>query len=161
MNQAIRHCTAAAILLAVAAPALAGKASDTVSASDPYVRHVPPGMDKTGAYVLLRNGDKTDHALVAAASPAANAVELHTVIDEGGMKKMVRVPKMDVKAGGETKLQPGGLHIMLIGLKEPLKEGASVPITLKFEDGSEVALKAPVRPVMMPKPGEHTMPMKP
>ncbi len=81
----------------------------------------------------------------AAESPAARAIELHTVISEGGMMKMRPVPKMEVKAGGETKLQPGGLHIMLIGMKEPIKEGASVSLTLNFDDGSKLSVTAPVR----------------
>lgn len=150
-----RTVYAAAALLAVSSPALADKAAATVTAGDPYVRLVPAGMEQTGAYVLLKNSDKSDHALVKAASPAARVVELHTVIDEGGMKKMRQVPKMDIQAGGETQLKPGGLHIMLIGLKEPLKEGAEVPITLIFEDASEIALKAPVRPVVMPAKPAH------
>lgn len=141
---------ASVCLFAVCTPALADQAASTVTAADPYVRLVPAGSEQTGAYAILRNGDRSDHALVRASSPAARVVELHTVIDENGVKKMRPVPKMDVKAGAETQLKPGGLHIMLIGLKEPLKEGVEVPITLTFEDGSEIAVKAPVRPVVRP-----------
>jgi hypothetical protein len=63
------------------------------------------------------------------------------------MKKMRPVPRIEVKAGGETKLEPGGLHIMLIGLEQPLKEGASVALTLSFEDGSTKDVTAPVRAI--------------
>jgi hypothetical protein len=140
----------------VATPALqAAGVADSVHAMDPSVRMVPPGQDQTGAYVTLRNTDKRDHALVKAASPAARVTELHTVVDEGGMKKMRPVPKMDIAAGGETKLRPGGLHIMLIGLKQPLAEGANVPITLTFEDGSSKDISAPVRAIMVPGAMKH------
>jgi hypothetical protein len=139
----------AAALTATSALWAAG-AADAVHTMEPSVRMVPPGQDQTGAYVTLHNADKRDHALVGAASPAARVTELHTVIDEGGMKKMRPVPKIDIPAGGQTKLQPGGLHIMLIGLKQPLAEGANVPITLTFEDGSSRQINAPVRAIGVP-----------
>lgn len=129
----------------VVAPIHAIAAGATVQVADPYVRAVPAGQDQTAAYMTLRNTGKQDMALVKAESPAARAVELHTVISEGGMMKMRPVPKMDVKADGETKLQPGGFHIMLIGIKEPIKEGASVSLTLNFDDGSQLSVTAPVR----------------
>lgn len=129
----------------LAAPLHATAAGATVQVADPYVRAVPTGQDQTAAYMILRNTGKQDVALVKAESPAARAVELHTVISEGGMMKMRPVPKMDVKADGETKLQPGGFHIMLIGIKEPIKEGASVSLTLNFDDGSQLSVTAPVR----------------
>jgi len=140
-----------------AAPALwAAGAADHIQTTDPSVRVVPTGQDQTAAYLTLRNNDKQDHSVVKAASPAARVTELHTVVDEGGMKKMRPVPKMDIKAGSETKLQPGGLHIMLIGLKQPLREGTHVTITLTFEDGSSRNISAPVRAITAPsamKPG--------
>ena len=135
----------------VGVPALwAAGAADSIQVSDPSVRAVPPGQDQTGAYLTLHNTGKQHHALVKAASPMARITELHTVVDEGGMKKMRPVPKMDVPAGGATKLQPGGLHIMLIGLKQPLREGVNVPITLTFEDGSHKDISAPVRAITVP-----------
>jgi copper(I)-binding protein len=139
-----------------AAPALhAAGAADAIHAMEPSVRMVPPGQDQTGAYVTLHNADKRDHSLVKAASPAARATELHTVVDEGGMKKMRPVPKIDIPAGGQTRLQPGGLHIMLIDLKQPLTEGANVPITLIFEDGSSTDISAPVRAITAPGTMKH------
>lgn len=56
--------------------------------------------------------------------------------------------KMDIPAGGKTRLQPGGLHIMFIGLKAPLKEGANATLTLTFDDGSRTKVNAPVRAIM-------------
>jgi len=129
----------------LAAPLHAFAAGATMQVAEPYVRAVPAGQNATAAYMILRNTGKQDVALVTVESPVARAVELHTVISQGGMMKMRPVPKMEVKAGGETRLQPGGFHIMLIGMKEPLKEGASVSLTLGFDDGSKLSITAPVR----------------
>lgn len=142
-------------LLFAGAPALAGNAADEIAVLDPHVRLMPHGQEQTAAYFTLRNAGKTGHALVKAASPAARAVELHTVVHEGDMMKMRPVPRIEVKAGGETRLQPGGLHVMLIGIKQPLKEGAEVPLTLTFEDGSEKKVVAPVRAVTHDMPNMH------
>ncbi len=134
-------------LLFAAAPALAGRAADDIAIVDPYVRLVPHGQEQTAAYFLLRNAGNTDHALVKATSPAARVVELHTVVHDGGMMKMRPVPRIEVQAGGETQLQPGGLHVMLIGLTRPLREGMAVELVLMFEDSSMKKVLAPVRPV--------------
>ena len=148
---------ASVVAMLVAAPPLwAASAADSIQIADPSVRAVPPGQHQTGAYLTLHNTDKHGHALVKAASPAARATELHTVVDEGGMTKMRPVAKMDIAPGGSTRLQPGELHIMLIGLKQPLAEGANVPLTLTFEDGSHKEISAPVRAITvpgMPMPG--------
>ncbi len=141
----------------IAVPALAGSAADGVSASEPFVRMVPPGMATSGAFMTLKNADDKDHKLMKADSPVAKAVELHTHINEGGVMKMRPVKDIEIKAKGEAVLKPGGLHVMLIGLKQELKEGDSVPVTLTFEDGSSKKVDAPVRRIQT----EMKMDMKP
>jgi copper(I)-binding protein len=138
-----------AMLVAVP-PLWAAGAADSIQIDDPAVRAVPPGQDQTGAYLTLHNTDRRNHALVKATSPAARVTELHTVVDEGGMKMMRPVAKMDIAAGAATRLRPGGLHIMLIGLKQPLIEGAQVQISLVFEDGSRKGISALVRAISVP-----------
>jgi hypothetical protein len=153
MTRTRRHPALLAAAL-VASLSSAG-ASETLQVVDPYVRAVPAGQNQTAAYMTLRNSGQKNLALTQAASPAARAVELHTVVDEGGLKKMRPVPKIDIPAGGETRLQPGGLHIMLIGLKEPLKEGANVALTLTFDDGRRQDVRAPIRAVEATVPTMH------
>jgi len=151
--------TLAAITLAASAPLFAaGNAADNVIMGNPYVRMVPPGQMVTGAFVVLKNADDKDHKVVKADSAAAKVTELHTHVNEGGMMKMRPVKEIEIKAKGETALQPGGLHIMLIDLKKPLNEGENVAITVTFEDGSSKKFDAPVRKpqAMMPM----TMPMQ-
>ena len=89
-------------------------------------------------------------SIVSASSPAAGVVELHTHIHDNGMMKMRRIEKIDIPAKGQTVLKPGGLHIMLINLKNNLKPGQEVSVTLKFSDGSEKTFTAPVRKIQMP-----------
>ncbi len=150
----------AALVLCAASPLYAaGSAADNVSASEPYVRLVPPGQKVTGAFVVFKNADDKDHKVVKAESAAANVAELHTHVNEGGMMKMRQVKDIEIKAKGETELKPGSLHIMLIDLKQQLKEGENVAITVTFEDGSSKKIDAPVRKpqAMMsaPMPMQH------
>jgi copper(I)-binding protein len=99
--------------------------------------------------MTVTNAGASDRALVGGSSPAAKVVELHTHTMEGGMMRMRQVEKIDLPAGKDVSLKPGGLHVMLIGLKQNLTPGENVPLTLKFADGSELTLDAPVRKLQM------------
>jgi len=116
--------------MAVAGPALAG-----VEVIDPYVRAVPPGAPATAAFMGLK-ADADGVALIEADSDAAKSVELHTHVHDNGVMRMRPVEKIELKKGEVVTLQPGGLHVMLIGLTRPVKPGDSVAIELKFSDGS-------------------------
>ena len=149
----------AATLSAVfAAPVFAGSAADGVTAVDPYVRLVPPGQPTTAAFFVLKNTDDKDHKVVKTESPAAKVAEMHNHVSEGGMMKMRPVKDIEIKAKGEAVLQPGGLHVMLIELKQALKEGDNVAIKLTFEDNSSKEITAPVRKIQAPM--QMQMPMK-
>lgn len=118
--------------------------------SDAYVRAVPPGQPNSAAFMQLKNTDSQAHALVKATSDVAKVVELHTHTNEGGVMKMRQVEKIDLPAGKTVALKPGSFHIMLIGLKKPLKVGESVDLNLSFEDGSTLKTFAPVQEVSAP-----------
>ncbi len=124
--------------------ALADAAGD-VQVTTPYARQVPPGAVASAAFMELNNRGHEDHALVAAASPAAEVVELHEHVMKDGMMQMRPVPRIGIPAGATTRLQPGGYHVMLIHLRQDLASGQTVPLTLTFEDGSKKAVEAPVR----------------
>ena len=128
--------------------AWAGNAAEDVQIEAPYVRAVPPGTPNSGAFMVFKNTDSVAHAVVAARSSASRVVELHTHRMEGGMMKMRPVKQIEIPAGGETVLKPGGLHVMFIGLKGDLKVGDEVGFTLVFEDGSQTTVTAPVKSVM-------------
>jgi copper(I)-binding protein len=131
-----------------AAVSAAGTAADAVMIKNAYVRAVPPGQPNSAAFLMLMNSSGSDHAVVGGESPVAKVVELHEHIHQNGMMKMRQIPRIGIKANDKTILQPGGLHIMLIGLKQELKKGEKVSLTLKFEDGSTKTVEAPVRSVM-------------
>lgn len=124
-------------------------ADSAIKVEDPYVRLVPGGTPNTGAFMVIKNGGSADRKLLKAESPAAKTVELHNHINDNGVMRMRPVPEVEVKAKGEAVLKPGSLHIMLIGLKQDLKEGDVVPITLKLDDGSATQVEAPVRRIQV------------
>jgi copper(I)-binding protein len=125
----------------------AGGAAGTVNASDVYVRAVAPGQSVGAAYMELSNRGPDDHALVAVMSSLSKVAELHTHLEEGGMMKMRRLESIALPAGQTVRLQPGGLHVMLIGLQRRVQPGQTVDLTLIYEDGTRTALEAPVRRV--------------
>ncbi|MCG7920662.1 MAG: copper chaperone PCu(A)C [Candidatus Thiodiazotropha lotti] len=124
-------------------------AGSAVMADDPYVRAVPPGQPNSASFMTLHNMGKKDLALVSASSSAAEVVELHTHTMEDGMMRMRKVEKIDLPAEQKISLKPGGLHVMLIGLKQKLVPGEKIGLTLSFDDGSELKLDAPVRKLRM------------
>lgn len=131
-------------------------AADDVSVQDPYVRLAPPGAPATAAFMVLQNNGGKDVKLVKADNPASKVTELHNHVNDGGVMRMRQVPSVDIKAKGEAVLKPGGLHIMMIDLKAPMKEGDVVPITLGFEDGSSKKVDAKViKPGAEPMPAGH------
>jgi periplasmic copper chaperone A len=138
----------------IAASALAQTPMSPISVADPYVRAPAPNAPATGAFMVIKNGGKADRKVVKAESPVSKVTELHTHVEEGGVMKMRPVPEIAVRAGGEAVLKPGSLHVMLIDLKQPLKEGDVVPITLGLDDGSSLKVEAPVKklPTTMPAP---------
>ena len=129
--------------LMVSAGALAA-AADMVTVDEPYVRLAPPNAPATGAFMVIKNAGDKDVKVVKADNPASKATELHTHLNENGVMKMRPVAAIDVKSKGEAVLKPGGLHVMLIDLKAPMKEGDVVPITLTFDDGSSKKVDAKV-----------------
>ena len=142
----LRLSFAAALLLAWST-ASGGSAADSIAVIDPYARAVPPMQPNSAVFMRLENSG-AEHALVAARSQVSDVVELHTHRKVDGMMKMRRIERIGIPAQASTELKPGGLHIMLIGLKRQLEPGQHVPLTLMFEDGSSKDIVVPVRKVM-------------
>ena len=103
-----------------------------VAVKDAWVRGTVPGQKATGAFMQLTSS--TDTSLVTVTSPVAKVVEIHTITHEGGVMKMRAVDALPVPAGKPVELGPGGFHVMLMDLGQPLKEGDKVPLTLTFAD---------------------------
>ncbi|MDH3713960.1 MAG: copper chaperone PCu(A)C [Gammaproteobacteria bacterium] len=99
----------------------------------PWSRTMPAVAVTGAAYFTLSNRGASGDRLIAAASPVAERVEIHEHSMSDGVMRMRHVPGVDVSPGLTTVFEPGGLHIMLMGLHEPLLEGKTFPLTLTFE----------------------------
>lgn len=105
-----------------------------------------PMLDLAGAsYMVIHNSTDADDALVAVSSPLAEVVELHlSSMDEEGMMSMNQVAEIPVPAHADAVLEPGGYHLMLINLTEPLTEGVEVELNLEFMSAEPQTVMAPV-----------------
>jgi copper(I)-binding protein len=127
---------AAALFAAAAAPAVAATPA-LLQAVQPWSRPAAAGGNGAG-YLTLVNRGKTADALVGVESPAAQKVEMHASSMAGGVMKMSQEARVPLPAGGQVVFAPGGRHLMLIGLKKPLKTGDKVPATLRFASGQQL-----------------------
>jgi len=129
----------------------------TIDIDHPWARATPGQAPNGAAYMVLVNAGETQDFLVKAESPVAKRVELHTHAMEDGVMEMRPVEKIQVAPGEPTVLQPGGLHVMLIGLEAPLKEGESFPLTLTFQEAGKTEVTVAVESVgaMQPSGGKN------
>jgi copper(I)-binding protein len=113
----------------------------------PWSRATAATQANGAAYFTVTNAGAADR-IVAAASPKAERVELHTHdMDGEGVMRMRQVEAIELPAGETTALQPGGLHIMLLGLESPLVEGETYPLTITLEEAGAVELEVQVEAV--------------
>jgi copper(I)-binding protein len=143
-----RRLFLAAPLLALPAVALpvvasAQQAGDLVIAA-PWSRAAGQGGTGAGFLAISNRGAVADR-LLSASSPAARVTEIHAHVRDGDVMRMRPVPAIDLPPGQTVSLQPGGLHLMLIGLTRPLQAGQSVPVTLVFERAGAVQVELAVQ----------------
>jgi copper(I)-binding protein len=143
-----RLVLAAAVSL-IAVPAFA---DPLLSVEDAYARSSGMGAISGAAFMVLANAGDVDDRLVAARADVAERVEIHTHIqDANGVMRMVEVEDgILVPAGESHALKRGGDHIMFMGLKVPLVDGESFPLTLVFEQSGEIVVNVTVDLDRMP-----------
>jgi len=108
----------------------------SIQIDNPWAR---ASVGKTGAiYLTIKNTGGTDDRLMSATTPAADQAQLHIEINDNGIMKMRPLSAIDVKGNSTVTLAPGGMHVMLVGLKQPLKEGQSFPLTLSFAKAGKI-----------------------
>ena len=146
-----------ALLLAVALPVHAHDywLAD-VHVIHPWARATPPGAPTGAVYVRLEKRDPGTARLLSASAEVADKAELHTHLTEDGVMKMRPVDAIEVAQGAPAELAPGGLHVMLVGLKQPLVDGMKFPMDLEFEGLGKVTIQVHVEknPPAAPR-GEH------
>jgi len=152
-------CALVALTTALARPALAHeyKLGD-LTIIHPWAR-ASIGHAKTGAaYVVIANGGSEADRLIAARTDVAAKARLHTHTLENGVMKMRRVDWIEVAPGKPAVLEPGGFHIMLMGLKAPLVEGETFPLTLTFEKAGTIEVMVKIQKPADMKPHKHRHP---
>jgi copper(I)-binding protein len=131
--------SAPAVALLLAATPLAAAHAADIEALRAWSR--PAATGGTGAgYVTLVNHGKAD-ALVGVDMPDAQKVEMHASSMAGGIMKMTPEARTPIPAKGQVSFSPGGRHLMLIGLKRPLRLGDKLPATLKFASGAQLKIE--------------------
>ena len=136
----------AIVLLTAAGNALAEDARvGAIEVGQPWALPVTSGNG--AVYMVLANhGADADRLLAMKGAELARSIELHrSSMDAEGIMRMTPVEAVEVPAQGEARLAPGGLHVMLVGLKRPLVEGQSFPLTLTFEKAGEVEVEVAVQ----------------
>ncbi|WP_447728270.1 copper chaperone PCu(A)C [Sphingomonas koreensis] len=145
----VRHLMAGALALAVASPLAAqGFKHGNLTIVDPWTRQTAPGQANGGGFMTIANRARQADRLVGGSSPAAAKVEIHTMSMEGGIMRMRPLPNgLAVPARGRLELKPGSHHIMLIGLRKPLRLGTRVPLTLRFQHGGTITVQLKVEQI--------------
>jgi copper(I)-binding protein len=133
---------AAVLMFSAAANAHEYKVGD-LQIQHPYARTTVASQSSGAAYLTIENKGKDADKLLSASSPVAKEVQIHSMSMEGNVMKMREVSNVEIKPAAKVSMKPGdGYHIMLIGLKQPLKAGDKFPLTLNFEKAgkSEVSV---------------------
>jgi periplasmic copper chaperone A len=130
--------------LALVLPALLATlpafAEDALEVQAPWARATAGRAPNGAAYLTIVNPGAVPDRLLAASAPVARMVELHTHLMDGGVMRMRPVSAVEVNPGEPAVLRPGGMHVMLMGLIEPLREGTTFPLTLRFERAGEMTV---------------------
>jgi copper(I)-binding protein len=142
------------VLLAVAAALPGAALAQGIRVTDAWSRPTPPGIDVGVAYFTIRNDGKSDRLLRASSSVAKRA-ELHTSSVKNGVARMGGLDAVDVASGTPTAFEPSGRHVMLMGLKRPLKEGDVFPLVLTFANAGQVEVRVRVRGVGSTEGSDH------
>jgi periplasmic copper chaperone A len=127
------------VFLAGALALSAFVAAAQVKVEGAWARPTVPGQQAGGGYLTLSSpvADK----LLGGSTPAAQRFELHTMAMKGDVMEMREVDGVELPAGRKVEFKPGGLHVMFMGLRAPLKVGTKVPVTLKFQKADEVKVE--------------------
>ena len=137
-----------AVLMTLAACSALAQ-SPALVVRDAWTRQTP-GSDVAAVYLILQNPTKQPITVVSIDSSVASHAMIHETRNEGGISKMRAHEQLVIAPGETVKFEPGGLHVMLHGLTQPLAVGQSVPLVLHLSDGAKISAAAVVRPLNAP-----------
>lgn len=133
-------------IVSVTVSSTIASASDAISIQNAWVRVTAPGQDVGAAYMTFNS--KQDATLIHVESDVTKSIEIHSMTMQNGVMKMRMLQNLPIKAGKPYKLEPGGFHLMLFDLKQPLAAGQHVNFELTFKSGSaefKQIVKAPIQ----------------
>jgi copper(I)-binding protein len=139
-----RHRSVVVSLAALALVAAACSGGKGIEVADAWTRS--PMEDVGAVYFTVSNDGDSADALIGVSADVAGRAEIHETVMEGGQAQMRPVDSVEIPAGGEMSFEPGGYHVMLFELAEPLVEGDTISVTLAFEEAGEIEVDAEVRP---------------
>lgn len=116
-----------------------------IEVSQPWTRATPGGAKIGGGYLRITNTGATPDRLVGGVTPGADHIEIHEMSMTDGVMQMRPLPEgLTIKPGQTVELKPGGYHMMFVDLKQPLKQGATLAVTLEFEKAGKLETEFPV-----------------
>ena len=131
---------------------------DTICVEQAWARATPPGAQNAAVYFSIVNNDHADDAVSSISTPAAAQAMLHQTTISGGIARMEMAPNLRVPAHGRVVLTPRSYHVMLTGLKAPLKQGMAIPVTVNLASGRMLQVDVPVLGVTALGPASSTSP---
>ncbi len=145
---------AVALLGTLAIAGVASAEDGAIRVNEAWARATPGGARTGAVYLTVTNAGTTLDTITGVSTPAADKAELHQMKIENGIMEMRPVPALAVPPGQSLTLGPNGYHVMLTGLRAPLKEGGTVPLTLTFEHAGPVSVTASIAKVGAMHAGE-------
>ena len=144
----------AAILLVGGVAAAETYSAGGLQIGNPWARATPKGATVGAGYLTITNkGAEADRLIGGSVAPASR-FEVHATVTENGVAMMRQVTGLEIKPGETVELAPGGTHVMMMGLKQPLKQGQTVKGTLVFEKAGTVAIEFTVQAIGAPAGGQ-------
>lgn len=121
-----------------------GLREDTIHVADAWARS--PSEDVAAVYFVAHNGQEVEDRLIGASSPVAGRAEVHETVEEDGEMVMRPVEAVPIGPDEEVRFEPGGYHVMLFDLTEPLEVDSTITVVLEFERAGQIPIEAIVKP---------------
>jgi copper(I)-binding protein len=140
---------AAALLLALSLSnqTHAQTSTNTITVEQAWARATPRGALTGAAYMTLINNGASADRLLSATTAVADQIQFHKQTEDNGVSRMREVHNVELSPGGKIIFKPGDMHMMIVGIKQPLQEGQTFPLTLQFEKAGKIDVTVPIEKV--------------
>lgn len=145
MGDAIKLILGVALVLLLGGQLYAETTSpNPIAVEHPWARATPKGATTGAAYMTLANNGTSADRLVGATTPLADKIQFHTETEDNGVSRMRQVDTVDLPPGAKIVFKPGDMHVMIVGLKQPLAQGQTFSLILKFEKAGSIDVTVPI-----------------